>query len=182
MQDNILGQMTSGIDHSVCVLVCITENYVTKTRGKAERGEDDNCKLEFEYAMHQKGSEKLIPVVMEERVSDPKSWKGPLGIALGRMLYKANFGNFPKTDDAAFKQQIRNVVNEVIRRCGGQPRDAAAPASPSGDAAPGKRICIVSDADVALSVPSSLRATLAWRLCSPHTAALCKNHPVWETV
>jgi hypothetical protein len=135
MSGNIISQMTHGIDESVCVLVFITENFVVKTRGEAKGGENDNCKLEFEYAMTQKGVGQMVPVVMEARVSDPKTWRGALGMALGQTLCKINFGHFPKSDEARFTQEVRNMMEELLERCrrhallndtAGDARDAAA--------------------------------------------------------
>ena len=39
-------------------------------------------------------------------MSNTREWDGLLAAVLGTKLYKANFGGFPKTDTAAFEQQV----------------------------------------------------------------------------
>jgi hypothetical protein len=43
MKDDIVDQMTSGIDGSRCIIVCITPAYISKVAGKGPRGVNDNC-------------------------------------------------------------------------------------------------------------------------------------------
>jgi hypothetical protein len=81
MIGNIVAQMTSGIDNCQFVIVFITLNYIQKVGGT---NSNDNCRIEFNYAQLQLGGSKMIPVVMEERVRDTKTWKGTVG---GTMNY-----------------------------------------------------------------------------------------------
>jgi len=81
---NIRFKMAEGIDNTKCIVVFITREYRDKVNGIDMK---DNCKYEFSYAVNQIGSQNMIPVVMEEEMKDPKTWKGELGAALGSMLY-----------------------------------------------------------------------------------------------
>eukprot|EP00959_Pyramimonas_sp_CCMP1952_P221666 4633988-Pyramimonas_sp.AAC.1 len=65
MQGNIVDQMTDGIDRSVCTAVFVTKNYETKVSGKGRNGDQDNCKIELNYAFNHQGVKLMIPVVME---------------------------------------------------------------------------------------------------------------------
>jgi len=45
--NNLVDQMARGIDSSLCVIVCITKQYIDKVGGLNGA---DNCKKEFTYA------------------------------------------------------------------------------------------------------------------------------------
>jgi hypothetical protein len=45
--NNLVDQMARGIDSSLCVIVCVTKQYVDKVGGLNGA---DNCKKEFTYA------------------------------------------------------------------------------------------------------------------------------------
>ncbi|RYH20274.1 TIR domain-containing protein [archaeon] len=81
---NILAQMCNGIDRTKCVIVFITKNYVDKV---SSENANDNCQLEFSYAVRQKSAKVMIPVVMEGRMRDTSQWRGAVGMALGGSLY-----------------------------------------------------------------------------------------------
>jgi len=72
--------MANGIDNSSCILVFITKKYMDKVNGD---NEEDNCKLEFNYASRHKTACKMIPIVMEERMLNSRIWHGELGMVLG---------------------------------------------------------------------------------------------------
>lgn len=48
---------------------------------------DDNCKMEFQFAQRQKSSKLMVPIVMEPRMRNTAEWGGPVGFALGSILY-----------------------------------------------------------------------------------------------
>ena len=87
MQGNIVERMAEGIDNSECVLVCVTDNYVTKAAGHGVRGSDDNVKREFDYACLRLGVAKMVPVVLEESMRSTTTWGGAVGFNLGSQLY-----------------------------------------------------------------------------------------------
>jgi len=108
MEGNILDQMCRGIDDSATVVAFITTNYIEKV---ASDNENDNCKREFNYAtLHKPG--KMIAVPMEAEVSNPSTWKGPVGMVLGPLLYKANLAD---DDDATWNAELDKLAAEIRR-------------------------------------------------------------------
>jgi len=87
LQGNIIDQMTLGIDGSMSVIVFVTEKYMNKVGGKGTKRANDNCKMEFEYAMRRKGVDNLFVVVMEKACKDQRTWEGTLGAVLGSHMY-----------------------------------------------------------------------------------------------
>eukprot|EP00899_Mesostigma_viride_P003846 jgi/Mesvir1/13462/Mv16521-RA.1 len=67
---DIAQQVGDGIDSSMAVLTFITKCYMDKVNST----KNDYCRLEFHYAMAQKGSERIVPVVMEEELLDRRNW------------------------------------------------------------------------------------------------------------
>lgn len=110
MYGNIPKQMVDGIDNSHVVVVFITKDYMEKVNLEGE----DNCKLEFTYAMQQKGAKNLIPVVMEPGMLDTSKWKGLLSMYLGQTLYVDM-----STDELA-KQNMGKLVDEIKKRMADQ--------------------------------------------------------------
>jgi hypothetical protein len=51
MQGDINSKMTQGIDDSAVIVVFITNQYIRKVAGDGAAGADDNCKMEFDYAV-----------------------------------------------------------------------------------------------------------------------------------
>jgi hypothetical protein len=84
MTGQVLDKMCEGIDETQLMVVFITQRYLDKIGGKDMR---DNCKYEFTYAFKQLGPQKMIPVVMENRVRDTGRWKGQGGAAMSPLLY-----------------------------------------------------------------------------------------------
>eukprot|EP00959_Pyramimonas_sp_CCMP1952_P455131 9471064-Pyramimonas_sp.AAC.1 len=131
MKGNIVDQMTKGIDNSVCSVVCITKNYEAKVGGRGARGLQDNCKIEYNYALNHQGVERMIPVVMESRMANPSAWRGALGAAFGSILYKVNLGNVrADVHDGAFNKQMDILADEIISVC----KTANATIRPDGQA------------------------------------------------
>ena len=87
MRGNVAHQMANGIDNSQAVHVFITKRYLLKVDGAGARGDNDNCKFEFEYACNRKGVEKMLSVVMEPECTDTTSWQGVVGGKFGSRLY-----------------------------------------------------------------------------------------------
>jgi hypothetical protein len=112
MQGNIMEQMSQGIDQSALVLVFVTRRYVEKVAGSDAT---DNCKLEFEYSHRRKGVQQLmLPVVMEERMRDGKTWGGAVGMALGGVLYV----DMAEGGDNKFIEGMGRLVMEITSRIG----------------------------------------------------------------
>eukprot|EP00899_Mesostigma_viride_P015200 jgi/Mesvir1/23681/Mv18637-RA.1 len=83
MVGHIRQQMCAGIDGSRAVLVFVTARYM----GKVNSDEDDNCEAEFGYALKQKKSKFMVPIVMEREMLDTAKWVGNLGMSLASKLY-----------------------------------------------------------------------------------------------
>ena len=78
----------------------------------------DNCKYEFDYAFEQKGSRFIIPVVLEESMRNPRDWKGPLGAALGKLLYidlcNVDINDFPAAKTKELVEAIQKKLREIF--------------------------------------------------------------------
>ena len=76
MQGDVRKKMVEGVVNSKAVVVFITDEYLLKASGLGKKGGNDNCKFEFDTAMHAKhlGVDKLIPVVMEPRWLGVQVW------------------------------------------------------------------------------------------------------------
>ena len=109
MTGNINKQMTAGIDKSKTVIVFITQRYIQKVDGEGERGEDDNCKFEFEYSLARKGVGAMIAVVMEPRCRNTSYWQGVVGGKLGCKLY-ADYSN---DDKESFQNAFCMILAEI---------------------------------------------------------------------
>ena len=53
---------------------------------------------------------KMLPVVMEPGVRDPRAWTGPVGMELGGMLYK----DLASDDDEAFERTVRDIFQATV--------------------------------------------------------------------
>jgi len=116
MTGNINKQMSTGIDNSKAIIVFITKRYLQKVDGEGERGEDDNCKYEFEYALARKGVKSMIAVVMEPRCRNTSQWKGVVGGKLGCKLY----ADFTNDDETSFESALCAILSElknIISEC-----------------------------------------------------------------
>jgi hypothetical protein len=63
------------IDNSACILICITQKFMGKVNGMD--GNNDICKIEFEYALRTAAS-KMVLVILEDRMRNVAAWKGQL--------------------------------------------------------------------------------------------------------
>jgi len=107
MQGNIANQMAGGINNSVATVVFVTNDYVIKVAGKGRNGNNDNCKLEFEYACEQRSVDNLIVVEME---NTKKPWIGSVGLYAGKLLHYS----FKKDRD--LESCVDDIMNEIQQR------------------------------------------------------------------
>eukprot|EP01040_Poterioochromonas_malhamensis_P027192 gene27192-biopygen3839 len=77
-------KIIDGIDHTECMLVFVTENYVRKVNGGNEW---DYCKREFKYGCSRLGVDRLIVVVLDEAMKDSSKWHGLIRFNLGSVMY-----------------------------------------------------------------------------------------------
>lgn len=86
IEGDVIEKVCSGIDEAELVLVCISQEYIDKVGGK--NGALDTCKKEFEYAERTKGADKLVAVVTDPAVRNPRDWRGSVGMVLGSRALK----------------------------------------------------------------------------------------------
>lgn len=105
--------MTEGIDKADLTAVFITQNYIRKVAGKGPKGDDDNCKFEFDYACMRRGVARVIPIVFEPKCRDTSRWEGPVGMKLGTKLYSDLSG-----DGEEFLHAIDKLEADIKRAVG----------------------------------------------------------------
>ena len=111
MVGNCKDAMENGINESVIVAVFITMNYIEKVKG-GNMG--DNCCYEFETALGRKGrkgSQSMIPIVMESSCKDNENW-GSTVRALRNQMYIEMIDH----SEDALQSSCDNLYNEIVRR------------------------------------------------------------------
>ena len=108
MEGFIVDQMTAGIDQSYVV---VTQTYMQKVGSNRH---NDNCKLEFNYALNRK-SNAIVGTPMEPRALDPSTWSGPVGAVFGGKLYEANFAFDFSKNKSEFEKQVQNLCEQIMR-------------------------------------------------------------------
>jgi len=101
-----IGQaMTDGIDSCEQVAVFVTRRYIDKVATKY--GLEDNCRLEFDYSARRRGISNLIPIVMEPKCLELKTWNGVLGASLANQMY------IDFTEDDKLDTCVREILKRV---------------------------------------------------------------------
>ena len=113
MTGDVRDKMGEGIDTTRVVVVFITYRYIDKVAGKGTLGDRDNCRYEFVYSVDRKGPSKFVPVVTEQRASDPSTWIGPVARSLGTTLYIAFWDD---DTDERFEECTKRIVEEIMNR------------------------------------------------------------------
>ena len=113
MTGDVREKMGEGIELTRAVVVFITYRYIDKVAGKGALGNNDNCRYEFVYSVDKKTNSKLVPVVTEQRASDPSKWIGPVARSLGTTLYIAFWDD---DTDERFEECAKRIVEEVMNR------------------------------------------------------------------
>lgn len=67
--------MQDNISKSDSILIFVTSKFMSKVNGMD--GNNDMCKLEYDYAL-KSASSKLVIVILEERMRNISQWKGAL--------------------------------------------------------------------------------------------------------
>ena len=123
MTGNIVDQMIDGIERSATVVVFVTQRYQTKVSCPPPtnsahvislqvggRDMTDNCRREFDYAVLRKSVAKMVTVVMENRMSNPKSWEHNLA-----MHFSGNLCVMMRTPEEQ-SQNSGQLVTEIRKR------------------------------------------------------------------
>jgi len=114
MRGDVNQRMAEGIEASRCMVVFLTRNYIDKANGKGPRGDDDNCKFEFDTGLLQQGVRRMLPVVMEPALRDTKAWRGQVGGKLGVKLYvDLSEEEEGKEEGAAFEAGVGRLIDEI---------------------------------------------------------------------
>jgi hypothetical protein len=108
MTGQVRKKMAEGIENTQCVVVFITALYRDKVNGDDMR---DNCQYEFTHAVQQLGPQRMIPVVMEASMRNPRDWKGQLGAELGSVLYIDM--SDAKVGTAAFEAKVGEIYQRI---------------------------------------------------------------------
>ena len=116
MTGHIQVKMAEGIDNTNCAVVFVTERYQTKANGHGPDGETDNCFFEFGTISRKFGSDRIVVVVMEERMLNTRKWSGIVGARMGGILYT----NLTSDDDDEFERGCLEIIRK-IRAVGHQP-------------------------------------------------------------
>eukprot|EP00164_Ancoracysta_twista_P015917 GFYU01026497.1.p1 GENE.GFYU01026497.1~~GFYU01026497.1.p1 ORF type:complete len:330 (-),score=48.06 GFYU01026497.1:46-1035(-) len=105
-------EMAEGIDDALMVVVCITKAYEIKVSGNGERGDRDNCYLEFSYVSNTKNGSHVIPVLMDGGMRDVKAWRGKLQMYVGGKLY------IEYCDDVSMKATAcaKSILDRVVKQ------------------------------------------------------------------
>ena len=112
-QDVVL-QITAGIDKAKCFVVFLTQRYMDKVNEPLD-DRIDYCKVEFRYAVTHKGAGRIIVVVMEPELLDITKWTGAVGGLIGTGLYI----NMTKADsDADVEPNARLLAKRVADMSG----------------------------------------------------------------
>ena len=105
MEGQVDVAMAEGLEESALVLVCVTQRYMEKVKGKNQA---DNCFTEFSYAVRAHTPANMLCVVMEPRMKRTNTWKGLLAMKLGGNLY-ADF-----TDDSKLEAVVRGAQTNIL--------------------------------------------------------------------
>jgi len=105
-------KIIDGIDHAECMLIFVTENYVTKVNGGNYK---DYCKREFEYGFQVFGREKMIAVVFDEVMKDRKMWRGLISFNLGSTIYH-NLSQIFEASLCLSEKDINAFIDELYDR------------------------------------------------------------------
>lgn len=108
MQGRVIDKICSGIDDSELVIVCISKEYIEKVGGK--NGAMDHCKVEFEYAERTKGTDHLIPVVIDAAVRSSREWRGGVGLVLGSRSFK----DLAAEEDPWWEAGLQALYEEIL--------------------------------------------------------------------
>ena len=111
MTGDIVDKMCDGIDKTKLIIVFVTQRYAEKVQSGSD---NDNCKLEFKYAMRRRGAGNMVPIIMERRMKNPGDWKGPVGMALGGILAVRMSYDFGEAD--TFREGMSEVKREIDAR------------------------------------------------------------------
>lgn len=104
MTGDVDKKMAEAVEMSTVIVVFITRRYMEKIMV-----DGDNCAKEFSHAARVRGPAMMVPVVMEQGMSDTKTWRGKLGLIMGDILY------VPMWEDDVSKG-VNQLSQEIAKR------------------------------------------------------------------
>lgn len=108
--------MSQEISASVTIIAFVTEKYISQVDGEGTNGADDNCKLEFEYALRCRGVDNIITVVMENACADSSKWRGVVGSTLSHGSAIGTHASHTFLTEAELDGCITKLVDEIDMR------------------------------------------------------------------
>lgn len=111
--DDLNARMAEGIGGCDVFVVFITQAYLSKASGQAQKGMDDNCKFEFDEALQSKGVAKMLPVVLEARCRDPGTW--PEGSVRGKLAGKLYVDLSFEPDKPQFEAGLARLHDSIVQ-------------------------------------------------------------------
>jgi hypothetical protein len=100
-------EMARAIDNTKVIIVFVTNRYMDKVNSGNNM---DNVNYEFEYASNKFGKQGMIPVVMEERMKNQKTWDGLFGDNLLGLMYV----DLTSDDEKVFEEKIKELIQRII--------------------------------------------------------------------
>ena len=94
--------MVEGVEDSAYFILLLTREYERKVNLRT--GRPENCNLEYSLALTKKGVEKMIVILRDATMYNPREWEGKIGFC-GANLYIDGIG-----------QPLDVVVEEVLKR------------------------------------------------------------------
>jgi len=99
-QGNKLQRRAKGIEGSAVILICVTRQYMEKVAEDAS----NSCRLEFEYALNKRDTLNMLPIIMEESMTNTSQWHGSLSMTLGQCRCQT------LTSDVNFDDAVKDIA------------------------------------------------------------------------
>ena len=115
MIGDIRDAMLEGIDNSMGFVAFITRDYHDKVTGTNSL---DNCRIEYRYARNHKGDSKMLVVVLEDAMLNPREWRLPL-----RELSTKLYAKMTRIDELSDEQLDTLVKKELVPKMTWLPED-----------------------------------------------------------
>jgi len=109
LRANLHKEMAKGIGRSKGVVVFVTKRYHDKVVGGDSH---DNCQYEYELALSHKGKARMVAVVMEREMLNPKEWRDIM-IALGGSLY-VDLTDLDQLSEEQLERQLRDTLLKIV--------------------------------------------------------------------
>jgi len=104
-QGNNLQRKAKCIEDSAVILICVTRQYMERVAENAS----NNCRLEFEHALHKRDTLNMLPIIMEESMINNSQWHGSLSMILGQCRCQT------LTSDVNFEDSVKDIAVAIRR-------------------------------------------------------------------